>query len=105
VKKTRILDTLKKLFQGMRSRPTVYVHTIIRRKSSQPFPITKPPVNPSSHRLIHPLLIPHTGKLVLLDGTAFKKMDMLYNKYHGQSKRYNWHLANVLITTVIILSA
>ena len=26
---------------------------------------------------------------------------VLYNKYHGQSKRYNWHLANVSITTVI----
>jgi len=28
-----------------------------------------------------------------------------YNKYYGQSKRYNWHLANVSITTVIIFSA
>ena len=24
-----------------------------------------------------------------------------YDKYYGQSKRYNWHLANVSITTVI----
>ena len=29
--------------------------------------------------------------------------DVHYNKYYGQSKRYNWHLANVSITTVIIL--
>ena len=27
------------------------------------------------------------------------------NKCYGQSKRYNWHLANVSITTVIIFSA
>ena len=27
------------------------------------------------------------------------------NKYYGQSKRYNWHLANVSITTVIIFCA
>jgi len=44
---------------------------------------------------------PHT----LLDSETVSQTYRFYNKYYGQSKRYNWHLANVSITTVIIFSA
>jgi len=36
---------------------------------------------------------------------TFLQTCLPFNKYYGQSKRYNWHLANVSITTVIIFSA